>query len=70
MLDYDLFKKAICRISIRSQEKLGGGNKDILQQKLQEETKNREEKMKEKGKFLNYQSIKDEKEKEKMDLLK
>jgi hypothetical protein len=37
MLDYDLFKKAICRISIISQEKLGGGNKDLLEKKLNEE---------------------------------
>lgn len=37
MLDYDLFKKAICRISIISQEKLGGGNKELLEKKLNEE---------------------------------
>lgn len=38
MLDYDLFKKAICRISIISQEKLGGGNKELLEKKLNEES--------------------------------
>ncbi len=37
MLDYLAFKKAIVRISIISQEKLGVGNQDQLRKKLIED---------------------------------
>lgn len=56
MLDYNMFKKAIARISIRSQEKLGGGNKDLLEQKLNEEAEEAKQKKLEKKKFQDYQS--------------
>jgi len=34
MVDFSMFLKAIVRISIHAQEKLGGVNQDKLQQKL------------------------------------
>ena len=37
MLDYVAFKKAIVRISIIAQEKLGVGNQDLLRKKLIED---------------------------------
>lgn len=53
MIDYESFKKAICRISIRSQQKLGGGNQDLLEKKLKEETELRNEKLKNKERIIN-----------------
>lgn len=44
MIDYNMFRKAICRISIRSQQKLGGGDQGRLEAKLNEDTKAKEEK--------------------------
>ena len=52
MIDYNMFKKAICRISIRSQEKLGGGNQDLLEAKLNAESKLREDKLRQRDRFL------------------
>jgi len=34
MIDYESFKKALVRISVMAQEKLDGGNKDLLKEKL------------------------------------
>ena len=45
MIDYNMFRKAICRISIRSQQKLGGGDQGRLEAKLNEETKAKEDKV-------------------------
>ena len=42
MLDYEAFKKAIVRISIIAQEKLGGGNSDNLKKKLEDDSKKNE----------------------------
>ena len=70
MIDYTMFKKAICRISIRSQEKLGGGNQDLLEAKLNEETRVREDKMRQRDRVMTLKSKKEAQEKEKMDQLR
>jgi hypothetical protein len=70
MIDYTMFKKAMCRISIRSQEKLGGGNQDLLEAKLNEETRVREGKMRQRDRVMTLKSKKEALEKEKMDQLR
>ena len=70
MIDFSMFKKAICRISIRSQEKLGGGNKDLLEAKLNEEARAREDKRRQRDRFLTAKSKHEAQEKEKMDHLR
>lgn len=70
MIDYNMFKKAICRISIRSQEKLGGGNQDLLEAKLNEEAKIKEDKLRQRDRFNTQKTKKEAQEKEKMDHLR
>ena len=70
MIDYTMFKKAICRISIRSQEKLGGGNQDLLEAKLNEDTRVRDDKMRQRDRIMTLKSKKEAQEKEKMDQLR
>ena len=53
MIDYKMFKKAICRISIRSQEKLGGGNQDLLEAKLNADSKLKADKIRQRKDFMN-----------------
>lgn len=70
MVDYNMFKKAICRISIRSQEKLGGGNKDLLEAKLNEDAKAKEDKRRQRDRLLTQKTKQEAQEKDKMDLLR
>lgn len=70
MIDYAMFKKAICRISIRSQEKLGGGNQDLLEAKLNEDTRARDEKKRQRDRVMTQKIKKEAQEKEKMDQLR
>lgn len=70
MIDYNMFKKAICRISIRSQEKLGGVNQDLLEAKLNEEAKIREDKMRQRDRFRSMKTKQESEAKEKMDNLR
>lgn len=44
MIDYNAFKKAIVRISIMAQEKLGGTDEDLLKAKLEKEEAAKREK--------------------------
>jgi hypothetical protein len=54
MIDYNSFLKALVRISVMAQEKLGdqGTNQDLLQEKLKREADEKEAKKKKKKAML------------------
>jgi len=46
MIDYQAFKKALVRIAVIAQEKLGGAEADLLAKKLQNDKSKHEEQKK------------------------
>jgi hypothetical protein len=70
MVDYDYFKKAIVRISIIAQEKLGGNNEDLLKSKLEAENKQNQQLEAQKRQAADKFKKKDQKSKAEMDQLR
>lgn len=71
MIDYTSFKKAIVRISIMAQEKLGqGANEDALKKKLERDSKANQEYIAKRDKFKEKQKIVDKKKQDEKQMLK
>jgi hypothetical protein len=72
MIDYDSFLKALVRISVMAQEKLGdqGTNQDLLQEKLKRDSEAKESKKIKKKAMLAQIKKQDEKKRAEYDKLK
>lgn len=71
MIDYSSFKKAIVRISIMAQEKLGqGANEDALKKKLERDAKANQEYIAKRDKLKEKQKIIDQKKENAQQILK
>ena len=67
MIDYESFKKAIVRISVMAQDKLGvGANEDLLKQKLERDAKVKEAEKKRKQDLAGQVKASDTKRKEEL----
>ena len=60
VLDYEFFKKSLVRIAVMAQDELGGQREDLLLQKLDLETKKKQDDQRKRDKLRKLQ---DEKQK-------
>ena len=70
MVDFNYFKKAIVRISITAQEKLGGNQSDLLKAKLEKERANNQMLEQQKENAKQKFKKKEAKTKQEMDMLR
>lgn len=75
LLDYQAFKKAVVRVSVRAQEQLkielgGGDQKDLLKKKLETEAKQADGQRGQRAQLTKQRTLKDKEKQDKLDHLK